>query len=117
VGKRILPSTVSRSHIFKEEYENPTENEKLELLSYAVPTAAKNRGVTDENEIEKATDYVYEKLSHDINPIEPGEKIHHSIWLLRAYLDAHVVFGVLPETKVEDIMGILDANYAIDIPA
>jgi hypothetical protein len=103
--------------LFKDDYETPTKKEKLELFSYAVPSAGKNRGVTNSNELEKATDYIYSKLSHDINPIEVGEKIHYSIWFLVAYLEAHVVFDMLPEDRVQEIMDVLDANYAIDIPA
>lgn len=103
---------------FREKYAEPTDNEKLELFSFAIPLAAKNRGIEeDDNIIEKAIDYVYDKLSHDINPIMPGEGIHHSVRFLSAYLDAHVFFGMLPEEKANQIMLVLDANYAIDIPA
>ena len=106
------------AHIyFREEYANPTEKDKLELFSFASPMAAKNRGIDEGDEVVKNTsDYVYDKLSHDLNPMMPWESIHHSVRFLNAYLDAHVVFGMLPEEKVDKIMQVLDANYAIDIP-
>jgi len=106
------------AHIYyREEFTNPTEKEKMELFSFAVPLASKNRGVEDNELVEKASTYVYEKLSYDINPMVPGEVIHYSIKFLNAYLDAQVVFGMLPEEKVSEIMQVLDASYAIDIPA
>ena len=105
------------AHIyFREEHSEPSEKEKLELFSFAAPLASSNRSVEDDELIDNATSYVYDKLSHDINPIVPGEAIHHSIRFLNAYLDMHVVFGMLPEVKVTEIMEVLDANYAIDIP-
>ena len=105
------------AHIyFKEECEAPTEEEKLELLSYAVPLAAKNRGLDDDELVKQVTSYVYDKLSYDINPLISGESIHHSVRFLNAYLDAHVAFSILPEEKVSEIMVVLDSNYAIDIP-
>lgn len=105
------------AHIyFREEYANPTEKDKLELFSFATPMAAKNRGIEDDEVTNNTSDYVCDKLSHDLNPMMPGELIHHSVRFLRAYLDAHVVFGLLQEEKVNEIMLVLDANYAIDIP-
>ena len=105
------------AHIyFHEEYDEPTEKDKLELFSFATPMVAKNRGVGDEAAVKNASDYVYDKLSYDLNPMMPWESIHHSVRFLNAYLDAHVAFGMLPEEKVNEIMLALDANYAIDIP-
>jgi hypothetical protein len=105
------------AHIFfREEYADPTEKDKLELFSFATPMAAKNRGIEDDEVVKNTSDYVYDKLSHDLNPIMYWESIHHSVRFLNVYLDAHVVFGMLPEEKVSEIMLVLDANYAIDIP-
>ncbi len=105
------------SHIlYGEEFSNSIDKDKTQLFTYAVPLAAENRGVEDDDAIQHAVDYVYDKLSHDINPIVPGEAVHYSIHFLNAYLDTHVVFNIITEEDVTRIMNVLDANYAIDIP-
>ena len=102
--------------LFREEYPNPSEEDKLELISFAVPFAAMNRGVRDKKQVELANEYVLERLAIDFGNKEEGEPTHHSICFLIAYLDAHIVLGFLSELKTDDIMEELTENYEISIP-
>ena len=103
--------------LFREEFPSPSEEEKLSLLSYAVPFAGLNRGITDKARIGKANDYVLASLASDMKHQEPDEGMSHSICFLIAYTDAHISFGIFKESKAEDVMEYLSANYEINIPA
>jgi len=103
--------------LFREEYPDPSEEDKLELISFAVPFAAMNRGVSDKKRVELANEYVLERLSVDFGNREKGEPTHHSICFLLAYIDAHIALGYLNEMKGDDIMEELAEYYEISIPA
>ena len=99
--------------LFSEEYPSPTEDEKLDIISFAVPFAAMNRGINEKEKIHNASEYVLENLSVDMQAKESDEPIYHPICFLIAYLDAHVSFGILSESKAESIMDHLSENYKI----
>lgn len=101
--------------LFYEEYPNPSEEEKLELISFAVLFAAMNRGIDNKAVINKANTYILENLTRDFQAKEEDEPIYHSISFLLAYLDAHIAFGELSEGKADDIMAYLSENYQISI--
>jgi len=100
--------------LLSEEYSNPNENEKLELVRFAPAIAALNRGIQDKTTLKKAYAFVYEKTARDLKYMEEGEPIQYSILFLLAYLDTHIIFGVLSEKKIDDIMDYLSSHYHID---
>lgn len=101
--------------LFREEYPSPTEDEKLELVNYAVPFAAMNRGYKKATQVEQAYQFVYENLVEDLKRKESGEEVDYSILFLLAYLDAHLSFGIFSESKSDDIMGYLSEHYEISV--
>lgn len=103
--------------LFKEEYPSPTEDEKLELISFGALFAAMNRGIKGGEKLEKAQVAVLENMKADFALKEPDEPIDHSINFLLAYLDSQVSFGYISESKSDEIMEFLSQNYEILIPA
>ena len=101
--------------LFHEEHPNPSDEEKLELIRFAMPFAAMNRGINDKAVITKASTYILENLAQDFQAKEEDEPIYHSISFLLAYLDAHIAFGELSESKAEYIMVYLSENFKISI--
>ena len=101
--------------LFYEEYPEPTDNEKLALISYSIPFAAMNRGIQDKSTVGAANDLALENLRHDFQVKEPDEPISCSICFLLAYLDAHLSFGILNQKKMDDIMSYLSENFQISI--
>ena len=100
--------------LLKEEYSNPNENEKLELLRFAPAIAGMNRGIKDKNKIKNAYKFIFERTATDLKNKEEGEPLHYSILFLLAYLDSHISFGVLSEKKVDNVMEYLSENYDIN---
>ena len=103
--------------LFREEFPDPSEEDKLELIRYALPFAALNRGIRDKSIVKKASEYVLDNLAADFQAKEENEPIYHSISFLLAYLDSHVSFGKISENKAEEIMEYLSENYEINITA
>ena len=102
--------------LFSNEFPRPTDDEKMSLVSFAVPLAAMHRGIDDNRKIEQANEQVLAKLATDMQAARVDEDIAHSICFLIAYMDAHVSFGHISEKKVDDIMLYLSDHYEINIP-
>ena len=97
--------------LLREEYPNADENQKLELVRYAPAIAGMYRGIHNKNKIQEAFAFVYERTAEDIRNKEEGDPILYSILFLLGYLDSHIIFGVLSEKKVDEIMEYLSENY------
>ena len=100
--------------LLKEEYANPDENEKLELVRFAPAIAGMNRGISNKGQIKDAFNFVLERTALDLENKDEGEPLHYSILFLLGYLDAHISFGVLNEKKVDGVMEYLSQNYDIN---
>jgi hypothetical protein len=96
-----------------EEYSNPDENEKLELVRFAPAIAGMNRGISNKKNVKEAYTFIYERTAEDLRNKEEEEPILYSIQFLLAYLDSHISFGVLSEKKVDEIMEYLSEHYDI----
>jgi hypothetical protein len=103
--------------LFNEEYSNPTDEDKFELISYAPLFAAMNRGIKGGDKLNHANEFVLDNLKADFDLKEPDEPVRHSICFLLAYLDTQVSFGYISEMKSDEIMEFLSQNYEISIPA
>ena len=100
--------------LLREEYPNPDENQKLELVRFAPAIAGMNRGISNKKDVKEAYAFIYKRTAEDLRHKEEGEPIHYSILFLLAYLDSHISFGILGEKKVDEIMGYLSEHYDID---
>ena len=97
--------------LFGEEYPNPTEEQKFELVKFAPAFAAMNRRIKDKSKVELAYDFAFSNLGAELSRKDPDEEIVHSILFLLAYLDSHIVFGFFKDKKHDDIMHYLSDNY------
>lgn len=112
---------------FEEDYPNPDEDERLELIGYAAELAAEARGITDPNRIDEADEYAVDNVLADLEAEESDEQQddfegsddteepQYPILFLLCYLDAHVSFGLLKENRLEAIMDHLAENYELII--
>lgn len=105
---------------FEEDYPDPEEEERLELIGYAAELAAEARGITDPNRIDEADEYAVDNVLADLEfeeeRGEEGEEAPKYVLLfLLCYLDAHVAYGLLNENKLQAIMENLVANYDLEI--
>lgn len=100
--------------LLREEYPNPDENQKLELIRFAPAIAGMNRGILEEKAIKAAFDFVYERTAEDLDNKDDDEPIHYSILFLLGYLDSHISFGILSEKKMDQIMEHLSDHYDIN---
>lgn len=115
---------------FEEDYPDPDEEERLELIGYAAELAAEVRGITDPNLIDEADEYAVENVLADLDqrPDEDSDKEagdsqpdssevqaepQYPILFLLCYLDAHVSFGLLKESRLEAIIDNLVENYEL----
>lgn len=117
---------------FDEDYPDPDEDEHLELIGYAAELAASARGITDSDRIDKADEYAVDNVLADLdaelaeqeeedelsldelNQDQISASPQYPILFLLCYLDAHVSFGLLKETELEDIMENLVENYELN---
>ena len=100
-----------------EKYPNPSEDEKLELMSFAPAIASMNRGIKNKDLIKKAYKFVLQRAEEDFKVKDPGEPIYYSVLFLLGYLDSHIAFGIITEKRSEDIMDYLSHNYPMDFQA
>ncbi len=89
----------------------PTEDEKINLIDFAPPIAAVNRGISDKDLVAKAYSYALESFLKDYNNRDISEPINFSICFLLAYLDSQVSFGFITLGKAEDAMSHLNENF------
>lgn len=100
--------------LFAEEYPDPTDDEKLELMRFSVPFAALNRGIQDRRMLSLANQLVVQNINSDFQSKAPEDPVHHSVSFLLGYLDAHIAFGLLSAGKADEIMRYLAKNYSIN---
>lgn len=99
--------------LFKDEFPVPTDGQKMELVKFATPFAAMNRGIQDDGIVKESYNYVLKKLDEEFKVLGPDDKVQHSILFLLAYLNSHVSFSLVSEQKAEDVMAHLSNNYEI----
>lgn len=100
--------------IFAEQYENPTPQEKYELLSLAAPIAAINRGMTkNKHKIDEATQTVIDEFLLDIGK-NPDEPVVVTQAFLFAYMDAHLSLKLISEKMANETIEHLFANFDVD---
>jgi hypothetical protein len=100
--------------LVQEKHPNPTDEQKLLLIEFATPVAAARRGINDKAKIIKATDFAFDNFKIDFDNRDKSEPVKFSICFLLAYLDSHVSFGHLTESKAQDVMHYLMDNYEIN---
>jgi len=112
---------------FEEDYPDPDEEERLELIGYAAELAAQARGITDPKRIDEADEYAVDNVLADLDSeaaeqeddgwkqTHNDEGLQYPILFLLCYLDTHVSFGLLKENKLEAIMDNLIENYELTI--
>lgn len=98
--------------LFEKEYPNPTEAEYMSIISFAVPMAAVNRGISDRARRDTAQEFVLSRLAESIRTLKEDEKPDFSILFPLAYLDAHVSMGILNERKSDEIIAHLMEKYS-----
>lgn len=99
--------------LLREECACPSEDEKLEIVRFAPAIAGMNRGISDKAKIQQAYNFIYNRTAEDMRNKGEGEPILYSILFLLGYLDAHISFGLLSETKADEIMAYLSEHYNI----
>lgn len=85
---------------------------KDNLYQYGPTICVENRGIKNEDKIEKAVLYAFEGRLSDFR-IEPDSIDNYAINFLHSYLDAHVASEFITENKVHDIMAYLVENFEI----
>lgn len=105
----------SAIEIFREEYPSPTEEEKLNLISFAIPLAAVNRDVSNQQTLQKISTEVMNNIAQDIEMHNHEEVFPYSICFLLSYLDANVALGFLSEKRADEVMDILSTKFNINI--
>ncbi len=101
--------------LFKGEYPEPTEDQKMELVKFATPFAAMNRGIQDNSVVKEAYNYVLKQLDEELSVMESDKEVQYSTLFLLAYLDSHVSFRMLGEQEAEDVMEFLCKNYEVGV--
>lgn len=99
--------------LFSEEYPDASDDDKVQLVSFAPALAGIARGIKDNKQKKEAYEFVFDRTAEDLLNKESGEPVHYSIQFLLGYLDAHISFGILSEQKVDEIMAYLSENYDI----
>jgi len=100
--------------LLQEKHLHPNDEQKLLLLEFASSIAALNRGITDKEHINKASEFAFKNFKIDFDNREKSEPVKYSISFLLAYLDAHVSFGFINEAKAKDVMHYLMDNYDVN---
>ncbi len=107
---------------FEQDYPDPDEEERLEIVGYAAEIAAKARGITDPEKIEAADEYAVDNVLLDLemtagnNDSEPGDaQPDYAILFLLCYLDVHVHWGLLRENRIEPVIQVLISDYDLSI--
>ena len=100
--------------LFNIDHPTPDEDERLALVSYSISIAAGNRGIEEKSaKIKPAAEYVLENLAAHLHSAKTGQPIYISLCFLIGYLDTHVSFGLLDETKLQEIMLYLSKNFEV----
>jgi len=99
--------------LLHEEYSNPDEDQKLELVRFAPAIAGLNRGISDKKTIMAAYNFIHERTVEDLRNRGEDEPIYYSIMFLLGYIDAHISFGAINENKGYEIMEYLSEHYDV----
>ncbi len=99
--------------LLQEKHLHPNDEQKLLLIEFAPSIAAVKRGISDKEQVAKATGFAFDNFKIDFNNRDKEEPVKFSISFLLAYLDSHVSFGFITEKKAQEVMHYLMDNYDV----
>ena len=96
----------------KQKYEAPSDLEKLELVTYAPAFVAMNRGVKDKKKIRDSQISAYGSIRNVMDHMtKVGQPVDHCFLFLTSYLNTHMYYGHITQSKAEAILEYISKNY------